>query len=179
MAPKTISTYILGAFLLLMEKNSLYGWLLTQKSSSTRLINKLINILLSLQDSLLHKRTLLLGQADDARELKDNLDRRQRVVHVILSGYLTESQLQDYRRFVSTKPSLLIRQRHLDNLIRQGEEQLTRLAESLPQELAEAHGWSRLCPFTSPSPAPCASSFPPAVIPGPAHTVRSTAVTSL
>lgn len=143
---------------------------------------KLLNILLSppLQDALLHKRSLLLGQTDDARELKENLDRRQRVVHVILSGYLTEPQLQDYRRFVSTKPSLLICQRHLDNLIRQGEEQLTRLAESLPQELAEAHGWSRVCPFLSPSPAPCSSSpFPPSVIPGPAHAVRSTAVTSL
>lgn len=142
-------------------------------------VQDLVQTLLSpLQDSLLHKRTLLLSQADDARELKENLDRRQRVVHVILSGYLTESQLQDYRRFVSTKPSLLIRQRHLDNLIRQGEEQLMRLAESLPQELAEAYGWSRLSPFASPSPAPCSSSFPPS-IPGPAHAVRSTAVTSL
>ncbi|XP_041815752.1 protein Shroom3 isoform X2 [Chelmon rostratus] len=128
------------------------------------------------RDSLQHKRSLLLSQTDDARELKENLDRRQRVVQAILSGYLTEPQLQDYRRFVSTKPSLLIRQRHLDDLIRRGDEQLTRLAESLPQELAEAHGWSRPCLFSSSSPAPCSSPFPPLL---PAHSVRSTTVTSL
>ncbi|XP_044000371.1 protein Shroom3 isoform X2 [Gambusia affinis] len=99
------------------------------------------------RDSLHHKRSLLLRQTEDARELKENLDRRQRVVTAILTGYLTEAQLHDYRRFVSAKPSLLIRQRQLDDLIRQREEQLARLAESLP--------------------------------PSPAHSVRSTAVTSL
>lgn len=144
-----------------------------------------MNMLLSprLQDLLHHKRSLILGQAEDARELKENLDRRQCVVHGILFSYFTEPQLQDYRHFVNTKPSLLIRQRHLDDLIRQGEEQLTRLAESMPQELAEAHSWSRACSFSSPSPAPCSSPFPPlllpSAIPGPAHSVRSTTVTSL
>lgn len=125
------------------------------------------------QDSLNHKRSLLLRQTEDARELKENLDRRQRVVHTILSSYLSESQLQDYRRFVSTKPSLLIRQRHLDDLIRRGEEQLTRLAESL----AEANGWPAA------SSVPCSSLFPPllppAAIISPSHVVRSTTVTSL
>lgn len=142
-------------------------------------LGELINVLLStpLQDSLLHKRTLLLSQADDARELKENMDRRQRVVHAILSGYFDEQQVQDYRCFVSSKPSLLIRQRHLDNLIRQGEEQLTHLSESLPLELAEAHGLSRGSTFLTPSPAPCPSLFPPSGIPGPLH--RPTAVTSL
>ncbi|CAI5666246.1 unnamed protein product [Oreochromis niloticus] len=129
------------------------------------------------RDSLNHKRSLLLRQTEDARELKENLDRRQRVVHAILSSYLSEPQLQDYRRFVSTKPSLLIRQRHLDDLIRRGEEQLTRLAESLPAELAEANGWPAA------SPVPCSSLFPPllppATIISPSHMVRSTTVTSL
>ncbi|XP_040915540.1 protein Shroom3 isoform X2 [Toxotes jaculatrix] len=135
------------------------------------------------RDSLHHKRSLLLRQTEDAWELKENLDRRQRVVHAILSGYLTEPQLQDYRHFVSTKPSLLIRRRHLEDLIRQGEEQLTRLAESLPVELAEAHSWSRASPFSLPGPTSCCSPFPSllpqSVIPGPVHAVRSTTVTSL
>ncbi|CAF90357.1 unnamed protein product, partial [Tetraodon nigroviridis] len=89
------------------------------------------------RDSLLHKRSLVLRQTDDAQELKENLERRQRVVHGILSGYLTPAQLRDYRGFVSAKPSLLIRQRHLDNLIRHREEHLSRLADSLPRELAD------------------------------------------
>ncbi|XP_037548572.1 protein Shroom3 isoform X2 [Nematolebias whitei] len=121
------------------------------------------------KDSLHHKRSLLLLQTEDARELKENLDRRQRVVHAILSGYLTEAQLRDYRRFVGAKPSLLIHQRHLDDLIRQGEEQLTGLVESLPAELAEARGWSTSC-------SPLA---PPFVTTGSAHSSRPTTVTSL
>lgn len=135
------------------------------------------------QNSLHHKRSLLLRQTEDARELKENLDRRQRVVHAILSGYLTETQLRDYRRFVSTKPALLIRRRHLDDLIRQEEEQLVRLAESLPSELAEARGWPRASPFSSPSPMLCSSSFPPlnstSVIPSAGPSIRPTTVTSL
>ncbi|KAI9547155.1 hypothetical protein NQZ68_019976 [Dissostichus eleginoides] len=149
--------------------------------SNNKMLCQLTYIWLSppVQDCLHHKRSLLLAQTEDARELKDNLDRRQRVVHTIVSSYLTEPQLQDYQRFVSTKPCLLIRQRHLDELIRQGEEQLTRLAESLPQELAEARGWSRGCLFSSSSIAHWSSAYQPAVIPGPAHLVRSTTVTSL
>ncbi|MEQ2173996.1 hypothetical protein GOODEAATRI_003226 [Goodea atripinnis] len=124
---------------------------------------KVLKYLHSSADSLHHKRSLLLRQTEDARELKENLDRRQCVVNAILSGYLTEAQLQDYRHFVSAKPSLLIRQRHLDDLIRQREEQLTRLTESMP---TEAGGWS---------PGSASSS----TIPGPGHSVRSTTVTSL
>ncbi|XP_069369794.1 protein Shroom3 isoform X2 [Paralichthys olivaceus] len=130
------------------------------------------------RDSLHHKRSLLLRQTEDAWELKENLDRRQRVVHAILSGYLTEPQLQDYRLFVSTKPSLLIRRRHLEDLIRQEEEQLTRLAESLPVDVAQARGWSRASPFLLQGPTTCSSLFPP-LLPGPAHSVRPTTVTSL
>ncbi|KAM4527733.1 protein Shroom3 isoform 2-T2 [Odontesthes bonariensis] len=115
------------------------------------------------RESLHHKRSLLLRQTEDARELKENLERRQCVVHAILSGYLTAPQLQDYGHFVGAKPSLLIRQRHLDDLTRQGEEQLTRLEESLPAELTEASRLSGL--------------LPPAGTP--TNAVRSTTVTSL
>ncbi|XP_057674388.1 protein Shroom3 isoform X1 [Corythoichthys intestinalis] len=135
------------------------------------------------RDSLQHKRSQLLSQTEDARELKENLDRRQRVVHAILRGYLTDPQLQDYCRFVSTKPSLLIRRRNLDDLIRQREEQLTRLAETLPPELAANQDWCEGSLRSSPSLVSCSSPFPqllpPSPIPGHTHTTRSTTVTSL
>ncbi|XP_054612599.1 protein Shroom3 isoform X2 [Dunckerocampus dactyliophorus] len=130
------------------------------------------------RDSLHQKRSQLLSQTEDAWELKENLDRRQRVVHAILLGYLTEPQLQDYRHFVSTKPSLLTRQRNLDDLIRQREEQLTRLAETLPPELASARDRSGGSSHTSPKPTPCSSPFPQ-LTSGPSHSVRPTTVTSL
>ncbi|TNN38394.1 Protein Shroom3 [Liparis tanakae] len=161
------------------------------------------------RESLLLKRSLLLGQTEDARELKENLDRRLLAVHAILSGYLAEPQLRDYRRLVAATPALLIRRRRVDDLIRQGEEQLAGLAESLAREPAEARGRSRACPYSSsgpahcpplgppslspgpahcpplgppslsPGPAHCPSLGPPSLSPGPAHLVKSTAVTSL
>nr|XP_057914481.1 protein Shroom3 isoform X2 [Doryrhamphus excisus] len=130
------------------------------------------------RDSLHQKRSQLLSQTEDAWELKENLDRRQRVVHAILLGYLTEPQLQDYRHFVSTKPSLLTRQRNLDDLMRQREEQLTRLAETLPPELASARDRSGGSSRSSPNPTPCSSPFPQ-LTSGPSHSVRPTTVTSL
>ncbi|XP_056147154.1 protein Shroom3 [Lampris incognitus] len=131
------------------------------------------------RDSLRQKRSQLLSQTEDARELKANLDRRQRVVRRILSGYLTAEQLCNYQHFVSIKPSLLICQRHLDDLIRQGEEQLAQLAESLPMDLAEACGWSAGCQLPS-SPTPCSfTSLAPGLAPGHVSSVHSTTVTSL
>ncbi|XP_076139633.1 protein Shroom3 isoform X2 [Alosa pseudoharengus] len=113
------------------------------------------------RESLQQKRRQLCSQQEDACELKENLDRRERVVLDFLSGYLTAAQLRDHRRYVRLKPALLIRQRHLDELIRLAEEQLQRLAESLP---------------AASGPAPAASGPAPALVP---TSPRSTAVTSL
>ncbi|KAG5272029.1 hypothetical protein AALO_G00160860 [Alosa alosa] len=113
------------------------------------------------RESLQQKRRQLCSQQEDACELKENLDRRERVVLDFLAGYLTAAQLRDHRRYVRLKPALLIRQRHLDELIRLAEEQLQRLAESLP---------------AASGPAPAASGPAPALVP---TSPRSTAVTSL
>uniref|UniRef100_A0A672KQB4 Shroom family member 3 n=1 Tax=Sinocyclocheilus grahami TaxID=75366 RepID=A0A672KQB4_SINGR len=113
-------------------------------------LEKIVNLLLSLSarlarvenalnglsddhtESLQLKRKQLCSQQEDARELKENLDRRERVVLDILASYLSGPQLRDYQRYIRIKPALLIRQRHLDELIRQGEEQGQRLEETLP-----------------------------------------------
>uniref|UniRef100_H0YTY0 Shroom family member 3 n=1 Tax=Taeniopygia guttata TaxID=59729 RepID=H0YTY0_TAEGU len=100
------------------------------------------NVLSSLGDnanseersSLNEKRKLLAGQHEDARELKENLDRRERVVLDILGNYLSEEQLQDYQHFVKMKSALLIEQRELDDKIKLGQEQLKCLMESLPTD---------------------------------------------
>lgn len=119
------------------------------------------------QESLQQKRRQLCSQQEDARELKENLDRRERVVLDFLAGYLTAAQLRDHRRYVRLKPALLIRQRHLDQLIRLGEEQLQRLAESLPAQPGPATAPAG--PDPTPTPNPTLVPAPP----------RSTAVTSL
>lgn len=87
------------------------------------------------QASLQQKQRQLRSQQEDARELKENLDRRERIVLQFLGGYLSTTQLRDYRHYIRAKPALLIRQRHLDELIRQGEEQLCRLTDNTNHEL--------------------------------------------
>ncbi|XP_048875751.1 protein Shroom3 isoform X2 [Brienomyrus brachyistius] len=86
------------------------------------------------KENLQLKQRQLRAQHQDARELKENLDRRERVVFQILAAYLGRQQLRDYQRFVQMKPALLIRQRCLDDLIREAEEQLQRVTERLLSE---------------------------------------------
>ncbi|XP_053159510.1 protein Shroom1 [Hemicordylus capensis] len=83
------------------------------------------------KQSLNERHRLLSRQREDAKDLKENLDRRERVVSGILSKYMTESQLQDYRHFVQAKTSLLIEQKHLDEQIKFLEEQVERLEKSI------------------------------------------------
>lgn len=87
-----------------------------------------------LQRTLTEKRKLLIRQHEDAKELKENLDRREQVVYDILSNYLPEDSLADYEHFVKMKSALIIEQRKLEDKIKLGEEQLKCLMDSLPLE---------------------------------------------
>ncbi|XP_040896252.1 protein Shroom2 isoform X2 [Toxotes jaculatrix] len=84
--------------------------------------------------TLVEKRKLLIRQHEDAKELKENLDRRERVVYDILANYLQEDSLTDYEHFVKMKSALIIEQRKLEDKIKLGEEQLKCLMDSLPVE---------------------------------------------
>lgn len=92
----------------------------------------ILTTFLNPQQSLDSRYRLLCKQREDAKDLKDNLDRRERVVSTFLSKQLTDTQLQEYRRFIQTKASLLIRQKDLDEKQRLGEEQLEALLGSFP-----------------------------------------------
>ncbi|KAK2874680.1 hypothetical protein Q8A67_021833 [Cirrhinus molitorella] len=82
--------------------------------------------------TLTEKRKLLIRQHEDAKELKENLDRRERLVYEILASHLSEERLADYRHFVKMKSALIIEQRKLEDKIKLGEEQLKCLKDSLP-----------------------------------------------
>ena len=97
------------------------------------------------------------------------------MVRSLLSARLGPAQLLLYSQLVSATPSLLIRQRRLDDLIRQGEEHLVLIKETLPPHLAGESDTSRGYQLSS-SPTP----FPSLAMPqGHTHTARGTAVTSL
>ncbi|XP_075800532.1 protein Shroom3 isoform X4 [Microtus pennsylvanicus] len=108
--------------------------------------------------SLNEKRKILAGQHEDARELKENLDRRERVVLAILANYLSPEQLQDYQHFVKMKSTLLIEQRKLDDKIKLGQEQVKCLLESLPSDFRPKAGAISLPPALSSPVAPVGGS---------------------
>ncbi|XP_060625916.2 protein Shroom2 isoform X2 [Anolis sagrei] len=80
------------------------------------------------------KQKLLTQQHEDAKELKENLDRRERIVFDILANYLNDESLADYEHFVKMKSALIIEQRELEDKIKLGEEQLKCLTDSLQPE---------------------------------------------
>ncbi|XP_077573086.1 protein Shroom2 [Stigmatopora nigra] len=84
--------------------------------------------------TLTEKRQLLIRQHEDAKELKDNLDRRERAVFQILAGRLAQDAMADYEHFVKMKSALIIERRKLEDKIKLGEEQLKCLLDSLPVE---------------------------------------------
>uniref|UniRef100_A0A1A7X1E3 Shroom family member 2 n=3 Tax=Iconisemion striatum TaxID=60296 RepID=A0A1A7X1E3_9TELE len=84
-------------------------------------LDKVVSLLLSLSGRL-------------ARELKENLDRRERLVSSIMESHLDPESLDDYKHFVKMKSALIIEQRKLEDKIKLGEEQLKCLMESLPLE---------------------------------------------
>ncbi|XP_034404567.1 protein Shroom2-like isoform X1 [Cyclopterus lumpus] len=84
--------------------------------------------------TLTEKRKLLMRQHEDAKELKENLDRRERLVYGIMEAHLDAGSLDDYRHFVKMKSALIIEQRKLEDKVKLGEEQLKCLLDSLPPE---------------------------------------------
>uniref|UniRef100_A0A3Q0SGW2 ASD2 domain-containing protein n=1 Tax=Amphilophus citrinellus TaxID=61819 RepID=A0A3Q0SGW2_AMPCI len=84
--------------------------------------------------TLTEKRKLLMRQHEDAKELKENLDRREHLVSSIMEAHLDMESLDDYRHFVKMKSALIIEQRKLEDKIKLGEEQLKCLMDSLPLE---------------------------------------------
>lgn len=106
--------------------------LLAGAPALARLLSGLVS--LSPQQSLLEKQRVLIQQHEDAKELKENLDLRERIVFDILASYLSKDSLADYEHFVKMKSALIIEQLELEDKIHLGEEQLKCLFDSLQTE---------------------------------------------
>jgi len=81
--------------------------------------------------ALEEKKCKLTGQLEEAKELKENIDRRGDFVSTILSRYLTADEYSDYDHFIAMKAKLLIDAREIADKIQLGEEQLRALKETL------------------------------------------------
>ena len=72
-----------------------------------------------------------MEQLDEAKRLKENIDRRSSMVSQFLQNYLSESDYADYEHFVKMKAKLIMDSREISDKIKLGEEQLQALKESI------------------------------------------------
>lgn len=77
------------------------------------------------------KRDKLKEQLTEAKQLKENIDRRSDSVAKILEKYLSEDEYADYRHFIQMKAKLIVDSREIADKISLGEEQLAALKETL------------------------------------------------
>ena len=77
------------------------------------------------------KRDRLSDKLNDAKDLKEGIDRRSQQVATYLQKYLTPEEFSDYEHFVKMKSKLTIDQQELDDKIKLGEEQLEALQKSM------------------------------------------------
>lgn len=84
-----------------------------------------------MQKILESKREKLTEQLNEAKRLKENIDRRSATVSGFLHKYLTADQYADYDHFVKMKAKLIMDSREIGDKIKLGEEQIKALRESL------------------------------------------------
>lgn len=89
------------------------------------------NISNSLQKPLETKRDRLLSQLDEAKNLKENIDKRGVNVAKLLEKSMTLDEYADYDYFIQMKAKLLVDSAEIGNKIKLGEEQLSALKETL------------------------------------------------
>ena len=86
------------------------------------------------QEILCEKRKKLTEQHNDAKQLKESIDKRQKTVSEILAGYFDQDQFADYEHYIKMKSALIMEQRELDDKTKLGQEQMQCLRDSLPEE---------------------------------------------
>ena len=77
------------------------------------------------------KRQKLADQLDEAKRLKENIDKRSHAVSTFLHKYLDDEEFADYDHFVKMKAKLIMDQREIADKIKLGEEQVKALRDSI------------------------------------------------
>lgn len=77
------------------------------------------------------KRDRLLEQLDEAKSLKDDIDRRGANISKILMKTLSHEEYADFDYFINMKAKLIVDSREVADKIKLGEEQLTSLKDTL------------------------------------------------
>lgn len=84
---------------------------------------------------LMEKRRVLMEQHEEAKQLKSEIDEKQKRMSEMLATKLNHEQFADYEHFIKSKSSLIIEQREFEDKIKLCREQVERLKDGLPPHL--------------------------------------------
>ena len=82
------------------------------------------------QEVLVSKRDELRSKHEDAKQLKEGIDRRRRLVDTFLRKQLTHDQFEDYEYFIRMKAKLTMDKQEIEDKITLGNEQLKALKQT-------------------------------------------------
>lgn len=72
-----------------------------------------------------------MEQLDEAKKLKDDIDRRGAILNGILLKQLSKNEYSDYDYFINMKAKLIVDSRDVQDKIKYTEEQLVALKDTL------------------------------------------------
>ncbi|KAI0241050.1 Protein Shroom3, partial [Lamellibrachia satsuma] len=115
--------------------------LLLQLSGRLARANNAINALAEGKENkekgaLIQKRDELSEKHEDAKQLKEGIDRRSHQVAAFLRRHLLADEFVDYEHFIKMKCKLMIEQQEIDDKIKLGREQLAALQQSIAESSA-------------------------------------------
>jgi len=84
---------------------------------------------------LIDKRRVLLDQHKEAKQLKEEIDAKQRRISDMLAKNFNQEQFADYEHYIKMKSALIVEQREYDDKINLGKEQIHFLIDSLPDHM--------------------------------------------
>lgn len=84
-----------------------------------------------MQKSFEDKRARLLEQLEEAKRLKNDIDRRGKNISSLLENHLSNSEFADYDYFINTKAKLIVDLHEIKDHIQMSEDQLNALKETL------------------------------------------------
>ena len=103
--------------------------ILPEKNDQTKVNRFFIYFLVSidfflLQVNLIERREKAQQKHDEAKSLKDGIDRRSRLVTTILRKYFSNEQYDDYEHFIRMKSTLLMDEKDIEEKISLIEKQI-------------------------------------------------------
>ena len=91
------------------------------------------------QASLIEQREKIRQKHDEAKSLKDGIDRRSRLVTNILRKYYSNEQYDDYEHFIRMKSTLLMDEKDIEENILIIEKQIEILNKLLKSDFQNLH----------------------------------------